>query len=72
VIDLFEIIQFYEPSLSRSEAMEIELHETTFLGPVSKYKHQSKLNPLFHCALEDSYANSIFIQHGFEIFFLNS
>jgi hypothetical protein len=66
VIDLFEIIQFYEPSLSRSEAMEIELHATTYLEPVRKCKHHSTLNPLFHCALEDAFANAIFLQHGIE------
>jgi competence protein ComGC len=66
VKDLFEIVQFYDPSLSRDKAMQIELQATRYLESVRKCKHHSTLNPLFHCALEDAYANAIFIQHGIE------
>jgi hypothetical protein len=64
VKDLFEIVRFYEPYLSTAQAMEIELQATRYLEPVRKCKHHSTLNPLFHCALEDAYAVSTFIQHG--------
>jgi hypothetical protein len=64
VKDLFEIVRFYEPYLSTAQAMEIELQATRYLEPVRKCKHHSILNPLFHCALEDAYAVSTFIQHG--------